>query len=200
MEKNICQHKNQINDYHEGTIVCLDCSYVIHDQFFLDEDCNLRFSHEKKEVKQDVNEILQRLNLTYDGLPDPINTTVDTLYKDINKNSVVTIKEFSAVTGLTEKNIVKKNKLQVCKINTDLLLEKYCKLFNINYQNYTVIKEQLNLKEHSGHPPLTIIGYFIYRFLKTNSHKISIKTVCKTLGISPVSIQRYRKYELSLRT
>jgi hypothetical protein len=151
-------------------------------------------------LDDNVKEILNRLNISYDSLTDPKHTTIENLYNKLNDTNIVTIKELVAASGVSSKKIVKNNKEKVCKMNINMLLEKYCKLMNLTYKNYTVIKEQLNDIPHSGHPPLTIIGYHIYRFMKKESIKVTVKKICKTLGISTVSIQRYKKYELSLRS
>lgn len=81
-----------------------------------------------------------------------------------------------------------------------MLLEKYCKLLDLSFQDYTLIKEQIQNKPLSGHPPLTVIGYYIFVHCKTNKIKQSMKNICSTLGISTISLQRYRKYELSCRS
>jgi Transcription factor TFIIB repeat len=81
--------------------------------------------------------------------------------------------------------------------NLSILLEKYCKLLNLSYRDYTLIKALIDKKPTSGHPPLTLIGYYILVYCRENKIKKYMKDICSTLSISTISIQRYRKYELS---
>jgi transcription initiation factor TFIIIB Brf1 subunit/transcription initiation factor TFIIB len=195
---NSCKHVNQVTDYHEGTTICLDCSFVIEDQLFIENVCK---PDETFDENSDLKEVLTRLNCSYSVLQDTNIHKVSDLYCKINERNSISLKEFCAASGLSSKEIVKKNKESVNMQDMDCMLEKYCKLHMLTYKNYTLIKEQINKKPHSGHPPLTIIGYHIYNFIKQElKKKITVKEICNTLGISSISIQRYKKYELSLRT
>lgn len=193
-----CPHNKTILDYHEGTTVCLDCSFVIENQLFLEPNQNKK---ENTINNNDLKEVLARLNCSYTMLHDTNIRKVSDLYSKIKDTKTVSLKEFCAASGLSSKEIVKNNKEIVNFQNIDSMLEKYCKLFSLSFKNYTLIKEQINNKPHSGHPPLTVIGYYIYNFIKKElKKKITIKEICSTLGISVISIQRYKKYELSFRT
>jgi transcription initiation factor TFIIIB Brf1 subunit/transcription initiation factor TFIIB len=196
-----CKHINTVTDFHEGTLICLDCSFVVENQIFVFNESEPIEVNKDTTDNHDYKEILNRLNCSYDILQSNVVNNVTDLYNKVNKTNAVSLKEFCAVTGLNSKTIVKNNKDVVCKQDLNTLLEKYCKLFNLTYKNYTVIKENISTKPHSGHPPLTVIGYHIYVYLKVEAkQKITIKEICKTLGISSISIQRYKKYELSLRS
>ena len=72
-------------------------------------------------------------------------------------------------------------------------------MLNLNYKDYTVIKENILKVPVSGHNPLTVIGTFIYKYSKENRKKLSMKKISTVLQISPISIQRYLKNELSCR-
>lgn len=194
-----CNHNNVITDYHEGTVICLECSFVIENQVFVYEQQTTETSTDIS--TRDYKEILNRLNCSYDILQNNQINDIPDLYNVINKTNSISLKEFCAATGYNTKEIVKKNKETVSCQDFDNLLEKYCKVFDLGYKNYTVIKEKIRQKPYSGHPPLTVIGYHIYVFVKTElKKKITIKDICSNLGISSISIQRYRKYELSFRS
>lgn len=195
-----CLHLNQVIDEHEGTIVCPDCAHVLDSYLFHDAKSN--DSSINNQVEKDALEILQRLNLPEEILYHSRDLkSVANLYNTINLQSVVTIKEFCAASGLSEKNIVKANKEKVCKTSMDCLVEKYCSIFNLTYKDCTLIKGNIADKPYSGHPPLTILAYEIYNYLNSkNIYKITTKKVCKILGISPISVQRYKKYVLSYRS
>jgi transcription initiation factor TFIIIB Brf1 subunit/transcription initiation factor TFIIB len=198
---NYCEHKTTVLDYREGTTICLDCSYVIDDHLYLENDVSSNEFQNQDERNDDYKEILNRLNCSYEILQDKLISNVFDLYSKIKETTNVTLKEYCAVTGLDTKTMVKNSKETVNIQNINVMLEKYCKLFDLDYKNYTLIKEKISTKPHSGHPPLTVIGYHIYMFIKTElNKKITIKDICRTLGISSISIQRYRKYELSFRS
>ena len=194
----VCLHSNKVTDYHEGTIVCLDCSHVIENQIFLDS-CKIQVTQNNPK-RDEMKEVLTRLNCSYDVLDDETLTSIPELYNKINLRNTVSLKDFCAATGLPSKTVTRTNKDTVSVQNFSEMLEKFCKLFHIDFKNYTVIKENISQKPHSGHPPLTVIGYHIYTYVKTVlKKKITIKDICETLGISSISIQRYRRHELSFR-
>ena len=110
-EKSTCNHLNEVIDEHEGSFVCLDCGLVL-SPFF---DQRQNFICDQK-ADGDIKEFLHRINLPLCYL-DEKNITCETkkdkqfagqLYDVFTGNQkVITIKEFSSVTGVTEKNILK---------------------------------------------------------------------------------------------
>jgi transcription initiation factor TFIIIB Brf1 subunit/transcription initiation factor TFIIB len=204
----ICPHTYPMIDEHEGTTVCCDCGLVIEEQYYMqnynDNDTPVKHIDDiyLKTDRNDALELLNRLNLPSDilnQLPSD-KQKIENLYDIINKTSVVTTKEFCAASGIDNKKLVKCNQNKIMHTNITLLLDKYCKLLNLSFRDYTLIKESMVNKPHSGHPPLTIIGYYIFVYCKQNKIKLSMKAICSALAISTISIQRYRKYELSCRS
>jgi transcription initiation factor TFIIIB Brf1 subunit/transcription initiation factor TFIIB len=200
-----CEHLYPVIDEHEGTSVCCDCGLVIEKEMFLNNwtetDSKVTSVEEllEKNKKNDALEVLSRLNLPTNILDQLTNENqnVDNLYDAINKKTAVTSKEFCAATGMSAKKLVKLNQHKILNTNLSILLEKYCKLLNLSYRDYTLIKALIDKKPTSGHPPLTIIGYYILVYCRENKIKKYMKDICSTLSISTISIQRYRKYELS---
>lgn len=199
MSQHTCDEIYIVSDEREGIIVCTNCGYVVDSQLYVD---SFSYKNDIDEIeKKDFNEILSRLNLT--------NTIVEkeksienlsSLYNVINKTSAVSMNEFCSATGLAKKKVVKSNRNNICTTNEAILLDKYCKLLNISFKDYTVIKEKIStLANKTGHSPLTIIGYYIYVCCK-KTYKLSIQKVCSVIGISPISIQRFKKYEFSCRS
>jgi transcription initiation factor TFIIIB Brf1 subunit/transcription initiation factor TFIIB len=191
-----CSHINQITDEHEGSIICTDCGLVITNQIYFD-DIKFEQLHDDEEP---YKEYLDRLNLPISNIsaieqtkPACISTLASHLYLNINKTSSVSLKEILSATGANEKKIVKKTRGHTTILNKNILLEKYCTQLNIDYRNYTVIKEALEKIELTGHNPLTIIASLIYDFCKKRKVKISMKKVACTTGISCISIQRFLK-------
>lgn len=194
-----CKHENSVIDEHEGTTVCPDCAHVI--DIYLFHDAKHSEKIVNKPLERDAMEILQRLNLPDDIIYRSKDLkSIANLYSTINSTSIVTLKEFCAASGIPQKKIVKTNKERICKTKMDELVEKYCTLLDISYKECTLIKEKINSKPYSGHPPLTILAYELYTFLHTTKKiKTTIKKICNIVGISPISIQRYKKYEFSHR-
>lgn len=196
-----CFHSKQTLDLHEGTNVCLECGLVLENQIFLDGNVENKNNCYVNTEKTIAKETLHRLNL-----PEQLSElhadqkNLANLYSIINNSCVVTVKEFCAVTGMEKKKFNKANRTKICQTNIALLLEKYCKLLDLTFKDYTVIKETIESKPFSGHPPLTIVGYYIYSYCKSQKNlKISMKKICQILSISPISLQRFRKHELSCR-
>lgn len=193
----LCLHRNKVIDEHEGTVVCPDCAYVLDTCLY--QDTRIYENPINTQVEKDALEILQRLNLPEEILKHSKDIkNIANLYNAINLQSVVTIQEFCAASGLSKKNIVKANKEIVCKTSMEILVEKYCKIFDLNFKDCTLIKEIISNKPYSGHPPITILAYELFKYIReTKRKKITVKKICNEIGISPISVQRYKKYVLS---
>ena len=191
-----CSEIYQVVDEREGTVLCTNCGRVLEAQVFFDS-VQLTKDLEPSFKNDDAKEVLSRLNLNETVITcnkDKID--VKHLYKIINDSSAVSLKEFCAATGIKKTSVVKSNRSKICSVDIFILLDKYCAMLDINFSDYTLIKEKIRNIPYSGHPPLTIIGYFIYEVCKRNKN-ITIKKICETLGISSISIQRFRKHEFS---
>ena len=203
-----CEHSYPVIDEHEGTTVCCDCGLVLEKQIYV-EKIHKQENNEnpleevlKKSLRNDALEVLSRLNLPTEILNQLTREKqkIDNLFDAINKTAAVTTKEFCAATGLNNKKLVKLNQNKILTTNITLLLEKYCKLLDLSYRDYTLIKALIDKKPPSGHPPLTVIGYYILCYCRTNKIKKSMKDICSVLSISTISLQRYRRHELSCRS
>ena len=117
-----------------------------------------------------------------------------TIYQTLNEIGYpISIKDISAVTGVSENLIYDmQNNAQSIILEPNSLLEKYCKILGLDFKSYSVIKELLP-QISTGHNPLTVIASNIYKYCKENNLKYSMKDIASTVGISPISIQRYLK-------
>lgn len=194
MTPHCCDEKYLVIDEHEGTTICTNCSHVVENELYI---CYNESKVEETLKNPIYDEILARLNITNKILTqeNPI-TKVGSLYAVINKTSAVSMNEFCSATGLPKRKVVLSNRNSFCSGNEIVLLDKYCKQIDISYKDYTLIKEHVVSKRNTGHSPLTIIAYFIYTLCK-QKYKLTIQKVCNIVGISPISIQRYKKYEFS---
>ena len=191
-----CDEKYIVIDEHEGITVCTNCSFIVENELSLPYKTN--FVEDKiNKNNSDYEEVLSRLNITNNILQQEKELVkMSSLYSVINKNSAVTMNEFCTATGIPKRKVVLSNRNTFCAGNELVLLDKYCHQLGIMFKDYTLIKEQVASKTNTGHSPLTIIAYFIYTLCK-QKYKFSILKVCQVIGISPISIQRYKKYELS---
>lgn len=192
-----CTHINYVSDSHEGTLVCTDCGLVL-DQIFVFNETEHN-QNTLQETNDDVfQEMLHRLNVTISENKTNENKSMQniacSLYTKINKESAVSIKEISSVTGVSEKKINLQTKGSVTLVDKNILLEKYCCQLNLTFKQYTVIKELLNQQHETGHNPITLISSCIYFYCRQNKLKISMKKVSEITGISCISIQRFLKH------
>lgn len=200
VQKPKCEHLNQVNDDHEGILVCTDCGLILHDQIFL-----VDYKEPKNEMSNEIDcfylEYINRLNLPEKHLKNiqqneykkNISEVAGHLYKIINETSSITLKEIVSVTGVNEKKLSMLTKGTVSIVDKKKLLDKYCSQLELNFKQYTVIKEKLKQTVLTGHNPLTIIASCIFEYIKEEKIKISLKKICQTVGISCISVQRFLK-------
>lgn len=198
--EDLCEHKNKIEDYREGCIVCTECGLVIDDKIFSDYSGKVKSEITSNE-KNEILELLHKVNLPESYSNDIVNNLKDkrkknlpyVMYKTLNDNGcTISVKDISSITGLTNTSILdmqEKDKVIIVKPNE--LLEKYCKYLNLDYKSYSVIKEKISSSFQTGHNPLTIIGANIYIHCKEKKLNYSIKKIASALNISCISIQRY---------
>jgi|LakMenE01Jun11ns_1017340.scaffolds.fasta_scaffold00735_3 transcription initiation factor TFIIIB Brf1 subunit/transcription initiation factor TFIIB len=206
----LCGHENVIDDTREGCSVCTDCGLVLEDKIFLPSYDETYFhppfqTFENNQTKQEITELLHRINL-----PNTYSTQISknclkkkyktksipfVLYQTLNENGCpISLKEISAVSGLTNSEIYKhQDNNDAIILRPEEMLEKYCTILKLNFKEYSVIKENIKGSLKTGHNNLTIIGANIYLYGKQNNLKLSIKLIAKTLNISCISIQRYIK-------
>jgi transcription initiation factor TFIIIB Brf1 subunit/transcription initiation factor TFIIB len=205
-KENICKHLNEIIDVHDGTTICTDCGLVIYESMFIEKDYGKKELYTCNDIEE-IKELLERLNFPTSFAYDIFENVKKSLeshksikkylipfiiYQTLNeKGYPISIKDISSVCGISDNYIydMQKNSQSII-LNHHSLLEKYCSILKLNYKTYTVIKELIpNL--NTGHNPLTVIAATIYRYCKENKIKYSMKYIANTIGISPVSIQRY---------
>jgi len=201
----LCNHFNQIIDAHNGCYVCTQCGLVM-DTYFHDINENVsedKINHEKKE---EICELLEKLNYPTIFVHDILANYVKNkelkkearlpyiVYETLNSLGFpISLKEISAVSGLNQSRIydMQQSDASIVLKPSDLL-EKYCKMLNLDYRSYSLIKETMQ-ETSTGHNPLTIIAASIYKYCKVNKLKHTIKEIAQICNISPVSIQRYIK-------
>jgi len=205
----LCGHKQIVDDERGGCSVCVQCGLVLEEQLFTPNYNELYFEKEfeNKNLKgeEEIKELLHRINLP-DSYTDQISKNCFSkskstklipyiIYKTLNEDGChISIKEISSVSGISNSQIYKKQeKDKVLISKPELMLEKYCCFFNLDFHAYTVIKKQIEEASKTGHNPLTICAAHIYEHTKKSNCKISMKVIARELKISCISIQRYLK-------
>jgi|LakMenEpi03Aug12_release.lakeMendotaPanAssembly.Ray.scaffolds.fasta_scaffold06135_13 transcription initiation factor TFIIIB Brf1 subunit/transcription initiation factor TFIIB len=214
-----CSHENQLIDYRGGFVVCGECGVVIEQVFE-------SYSHERDETfcelsgkeTEFVKEMMERLNLPNsifshiakrilekkDGKNVSETIMAHCLYTTLADLGIpFTVNDVNSITGINHSKISKDKKCKnssVVIIKTEDILERACSKLNLNFKQFTLIKESIR-NTNNGFNPSTIISAHIYRFCRTNRLNITLKQISSITGISCMSIQRYmKKNELSSRT
>jgi transcription initiation factor TFIIIB Brf1 subunit/transcription initiation factor TFIIB len=214
-----CSHENQLIDYRGGFVVCGECGVVIDNVFesYLRERDDVFCELSGRETDF-VKEMIERLNLPNsifshiakkilekkDGKNVSESVMAHCLYITLADLGIpFTVNDVSSITGINHSKISKDKKCKnssVVIIKTENILERACSKLNLNFKQFTLIKESIK-DSNNGFNPSTIISAHIYRFCRTNKLNITLKQISSITGISCMSIQRYmKKNELSSRT
>lgn len=212
----LCPAESVILDIRDGHYVCTACGLVldshyqdVHQTPFLEEHCEIpnKWKEETKDILTRLNiptcygdHILQHFESKYDkknqkNLLDSIYTILNTL------NISVTLNELSNVTAYHKTKINSKNVTEITNVAVDktALVDKYCAVLELDFQTAAVIKERLKRIKKAGHSPTTIVAGVTYSVCKDLNLKKSIKQIASVTSVSPISIQRFIKYEHSQR-
>lgn len=214
-QSNTCPHLNEVIDHHNGDYICSDCGLVL-DKIYFSFHNNLYSQdwEQKINIIEEIKDVLERLQVpssfanmiltnfkiqcpTYDKITELKKRVLMgiSIYEVLNENDIpVSIKDIAGVLQVTTEDMFHYQKKPIA-INWKEMLSKYCSLLGIAYPHYSVIKRRI--KENkilSGHNPITILGGYIYIYVKECKLKISLKQISETLNISGVSIQRYIKF------
>lgn len=200
-----CCHLVEILDERNGDIICSLCGLVL-DRFYVG---SITEDYDSCDTLEWIIDLLDKLQLPQvfskdifnkfqphdeKGMPDKTRKSMLCYYAYLvlNDNKIpVSIKDISACSGISTDDIYK-HQQSVVFLDFNELINKYCSILEIPYQDCNVIKS--NFPELlSGHNPLTVIGANIYTYCKEKKIKKTLKEISDKIGISSVSIQRYLK-------
>lgn len=210
---NDCQHRDEIIDERNGDVICISCGLVM-DSFYVNNSYHEEKYFDKyiklhNSVYDYICEILERLNISRTFLSQISDLYTQKYkfystsnkyilvafccYQVLNENNIsISIKNISAVTGHTVEEISQIQGDTTCIVfDTHNALEKYCKMLNLSFHDYSLIKETIPIDQSSGHNPLTIISSAIYLYCLKTKINLSLKEICDITGISKISVQRY---------
>lgn len=206
-----CQHLTQIEDFHEGTIVCSLCGLVL-SPLFIDQITQLSDSCHDSSTKNfsltEIRNLLDRVHIStcfatqIDAHLKKNFTTISkkaivySIFKILNELDIpISMKELSHACYMNKKMLHQaQSENDFIHINFLDIVEKYAKLLNLNFKTITLIKETINKCPMSGHNPNSILASTIYQVCKLTKQRISIKKVSEVTQVSCVSIQRYNKF------
>lgn len=199
-----CAHLDYVTDEREGTIVCRNCGLVLECQVFHESYVREK-SIEETQLVIKINDILEQLNLPvcfttdimkkYNSIPKRKFLLEYVVYLTLHECGFpISIKDIACVTGVSDSQIynLQENDQSICLEPQDLV-EKYCKMLNLDFKTSSLIKEELPTVVETGHNPLTVIASTIYKYSRKNKLKLSMKKIATVVNISTVSIQRYIK-------
>lgn len=200
--EHLCPHLDQVTDHREGTVVCIKCGLVISEQLFQHSYLS-ETKNEENELTRKIAEILDKLNLPvcfatdilkkYLKMPPRKFLLEYVVYLTLHELGFpISIKDIACITGISDSKIYDlQDKDQSICLQPQDLLEKYCKMLNLDFKTYSVIKKELPSVIETGHNPLTVIASTIYKYSRRNKLKLSMKQIATVVNISTVSIQRY---------
>jgi len=217
-----CEHSAKLENWAEGTVVCLDCGLVL-DQIFVDGVTHPR---------QETNENLEKMNrlaqefIFNNMLDESLLQKGADLFSDLFAKHNVELKRIK---------ISEKNMLIYCLIdvmtqeavpyNVDMMYEQlggsrktYWKIFNLHrsahlskpehFMNYYCWALQLSYKDYSNlmvictryeyldMQPTCLAAGIVYRYCRDMKKNISMKSVSEVLHVSKQSIQKFLRRDL----
>jgi len=208
-----CAHRNELIDQREGDIVCSDCGLVV-DRYYQSSEMQRDFMicNIPKKYADFVFEVVERLNMPnyisffiFEEISENLHKTKisesflsNCIYKKLNELGMpFSIKDICGATGISSNKIsenkkLKKEKNRIVFVDSKEILERTCSKLNIDYKNYTLIKESIK-QLNNGFSPSTVVASYIHIFCKKNKLPITLKEICSNTGVSCVSVQRFIK-------
>lgn len=208
-----CQHLNEVVDEREGNITCIDCGLVMENYFSSKSLSEANLASPEYKYVNYLKDLFDKLNISQVYIPDILKVfneryehkkkTQNLLccaLEILNNNRIpVCVKEFEYFTGYRQEEIFKnQNSNSKILIPMEECFEKYCKLLNLSFTQYKDIYKCYLSHKKSGHQPLTIIGGFIYQYVRKLDINIQLEDIASLLGISKLSILRFCKNEFNI--
>jgi len=208
----ICSHEHTIIDEREGCYVCTTCGLVI-DSYYVgsSEKKYDAINEESRYWLEETRDILDRMNIPHRFAADIVRSFEQQCEKKSRKNLLscaysvlnnkgicISLVELSNVSACPKSKILD-NKSKYENVNVEInkseLVDKYCAMLNIDFKTSSLIKDKMKSIVKAGHSPTTIVAGCIYIICKQTNRKISIKKISECASVSPISIQRFIKYE-----
>jgi len=208
-ENDSCQHLRQIEDYHEGTIICVSCGLVISNLFLNQLECVSQIdSQEQNKILIEIQNLLDRIHVPIcyahhiesyyfqNFTTKSRNSLIFSIYKVLNNLGIpISLREIANVTSVRKESLSRvKCDFNCISIDNLSRLDKYGTMLGLCYKTITLIKKELTKLPVSGHNPNSILASVIYQVAKKEKKKISLKQVSDVTSISCISIQRYNNF------
>ncbi len=207
-----CQHLSQIEDFHEGCVICSLCGLVL-SPLFMDQitqisSLNSHYSPAENLNLAEIKNLLDRVHISTsfatqidsyfqtNFITKSKQALVYSMFKILNELGIsISMKEISQAFNISKKMLHRAQSVNdIIKIDFLDIVEKYGRLLNLNFETITLIKEEMRNKPTSGHNPNSVLASTIYQVCKKTKQHVSIKKVSEVTQVSCVSIQRYNKF------
>jgi len=204
------KHQNEVIDEHEGSILCRTCGlvkdcYYVNNSKDIFTDSTVKNSNPSSLAKTILDKIHCPEYLTKlieESLSDDkpnLKKVASVIYAKGHKEKIdIPLKTLMNVSGLKSRDI--KSETDVHTLNIEKTLERYTKILNLNFKEFSLIKEKIKDYRITGYQPLTLIGGLIYIHCRKSEKRISMSKIAADIGISSISIRRFvKKHDVSSR-
>ena len=216
----MCPHPASawIHDQHEGTVICGDCSRVIHEidlshgdlvpipttltpNSLLDNACsNLHLPDSlRAESGRALSEI--ETDQRYAGFKRD-ELAAYALYETLHQHRVArTYKEIECVTGVSTKrlwDIESRGKVVVRNLSPIDFVDRFGSNLGLCFRARQQIKHYCSmLQELKNHAPQAIAASVIYYYCKQHQLDVGLHNVCEVSGVSTTCIRQLIKRRIS---
>jgi len=156
-----CQHLSQIEDFHEGCVICSLCGLVL-SPLFMDQITQISSLNSTAENLNlaEIKNLLDRVHIST-SFATQIDSYFQTnfvikskqallysMFKILNELGVsISMKEISQAFNISKKMLHRAQSVNhIIKIDFLDVIEKYGKLLNLNFETITLIKEEIRNK------------------------------------------------------
>jgi transcription initiation factor TFIIIB Brf1 subunit/transcription initiation factor TFIIB len=154
-EYSSCKHLNNIDDYHEGQVVCLSCGVVVA-ALFINQVNNIQQFNFQEDISSEIQNLLDRIHIPICYANQIISyfnknfTTkskqalIFSSYKVLNDLGIpISMKEISNVSSVTKKSITKVQQANnFVNFDSNTIVEKYSNILGLCYTTTTLIKKR----------------------------------------------------------
>jgi len=203
-----CKHLSQIEDHHEGTIVCISCGLVLSSLFLEQVESVTQISEKENKYLTEIQNLLDKIHvpicygyqiesyLCKNFTIKSRQALVFSIYNVLNKLDIpISLQEVSNAMSI-KKKLLNRVKCDYNCVTLDSInqVDKYGGMLGLPYNTVALIKRKLSSVPVSGHNPNSVIASLIYQVCKKSKLKLSLKRVSEITSISCISIQRYNNF------
>lgn len=211
-----CIHKSTVEDYREGTVVCIDCGLVVDDKLMSVGPIVKSKMLESEKMREDqlsnyladivANNMIptyiipvtinyfkcvkNKLNNGGKRFPDKIIIAY-ALYESLHSEGIPrTAQEIAYFSNCPASKLWDIE--SILNLNQSLgnpvnYIERYCTLLGLKYSDTKLVKSRVE-KMNQVARPQCLAALALYLYCKENQLKISLKTICDVCAVSTTNI------------